>query len=220
MIECEVWSIKIAGRQFVQGQAGAFRALCSCVVFALSSSPPFLCPRCSAAAASLFCLLLLTPLLWGRRRMKRLSKLYYFLPAASISLFWEFDPRTAFSVVKAGHFGIFPCLLSDWWENTRWKWKAGDSPSECHQLSRLAQVKVLQAVIPSLISIIPRFVAKRELDRDRVSIYWDPVIRSGAARKKGGCGPWGQPWGQFHEVLFAAKSQLTAALLFTTFKWA
>lgn len=34
------------------------------------------------------------------------------------------------------------------------------------------------------------------------------LLRCSGAARKGECGPWGQPWGQCHELLFAAKSQL------------
>lgn len=101
-------AIKMAGRQFVQGKAGAFRAMSSCVVFALSSTPPpFLSPGCSAAV--------LPPLdhttVVGEKESEETVKTVIFLPAASISLFWKSHPRTAFPVVKTEHFCLFPCLL-------------------------------------------------------------------------------------------------------------
>lgn len=80
--------------------------------------------------------------------------------------------------------------------------KSGESPRECPQLSRLAQAKVLQAVIPSLLSIIPGFVARRELERECVHLL-------GCCHQVW-CSKERRMWalGQFHEVLFAAKSQL------------
>lgn len=85
------------------------------------------------------------------------------LPAVAISSLWDFHARRVFPVVKAGHFCSFP-WASGWRVNIRgWcRWKLGEMVSEHHQLNRFVQVRVIQVIIPSLDSITPRFVAKRE----------------------------------------------------------
>lgn len=110
-----VWSekpLKMAGRQLVQGQACAFKATCTTMVFAFSSSPIFfvhevlLLRRCSRSVST-----------WshcrdvGEKENEKTVKTILFLRAVAISLLWEFHPRGVIPVMKAGHFCHFPCLL-------------------------------------------------------------------------------------------------------------
>lgn len=98
-------------REFVQGQAGASQATCSTTVFAFSSFPIFLftmicCCVAGFALSSLDCTGGV-----GEKEEEKTAKTTIFLPAVGISLFWEFHPRRAFPVVKAGRFWSFLCFL-------------------------------------------------------------------------------------------------------------
>lgn len=163
---------------------------------------PFLHPLLSLSVMFWCCIAVLV--LYGKETVETII----LLPAVAISLLWDFNPRRVFPVVKAGHFCSSP-WANGWRVNIKgwWRWKLGDMISERHQLSRFVQIKVIKVIIPSLDSITPRFVPKREQKRWCMSICWDAAVRSGAGGK-GECELWGQHRGQCYDVLFAAKSEL------------